>query len=262
MPKGNSEHIKTIIIGGGLSGIYAAFLLLAKKQTSVIVLEARPRTGGRILCEEHNGFFADLGPSWYWPRINPKMAALVQYLGLRHYPQFEKGLARFQAKDGHMETFEGTPMNPPGWRIAGGMTALVKGLCRHIPQGVIRLNHPVCDIEKKGDGIGVKVGHHDQPPQCRFQADHVILALPPRLAARSILFTPDLSCDLTQAMLRASTWMAGQAKFFSLYKQAPWRKMGLSGQSFSLSGPLGEIHDGSCEYQAPYGLTGFAGIPA
>nr|WP_321401789.1 NAD(P)/FAD-dependent oxidoreductase [uncultured Desulfobacter sp.] len=262
MAQGISEHKKTIIIGGGLSGIYAAALLLAKKQTSVVVLEARSRTGGRILSEEHNGFFADLGPSWYWPRINPKMTALVQYLGLKHYPQFEKGLGRFQAKNGRIETFEGTPMNPPGWRVEGGMTALVKGLCRQIPQEVIRLNHPVCEIEKKGECIEVSVGRHDQPPQCRFSADHGILALPPRLAARSILFTPDLSYDLTQAMLRTSTWMAGQAKFFSLYDHAPWREMGLSGQGFSLSGPIGEIHDGSCEYQAPYGLAGFARIPA
>ncbi|MEZ4568005.1 MAG: hypothetical protein R2860_13965 [Desulfobacterales bacterium] len=63
-------------------------------------------------------------------------------------------------------------------------------------------------------------------------------------------------------MLRASTWMAGQAKFFALYDQADWRRLGLSGQGFSLCGPLGEIHDGSGEPDRPFGLTGFIGIPA
>jgi monoamine oxidase len=63
-------------------------------------------------------------------------------------------------------------------------------------------------------------------------------------------------------MLKASTWMAGQAKFFTLYDKADWRKIGLSGQGFSLCGPLVEIHDGSGEADRPYGLTGFVGIPA
>ena len=106
------------------------------------------------------------------------------------------------------------------------------------------------------------MGHLDQPPECELCAPHVILALPPRLAARSILFTPDLPHDLLQAMLKASTWMAGHAKFFALYEKAAWRKLGLCGQAFSQRGPLGEIHDGSGPGDSPYGLTGFAGIPA
>jgi monoamine oxidase len=257
-------HIKkvdTIIIGGGLSGIYAAFLLAAKKK-SLVLLEARSRVGGRILSPEHHGFFADLGPSWYWPMVNPKVNALIQTLGLKGYPQFETGLGRFQTKDGHAETIAGYPMDPPGWRLAGGMISLVKGLCARIPKDVIRLNHPVCEIQRQDKGVRVIVGHHDQEPRCQLQASRIILALPPRLAARSILFTPDLSDTLTQAMLKASTWMAGHAKFFALYDQADWREIGLSGQGFSLCGPLGEIHDGSCAGKKPYGLTGFVGIPA
>ncbi len=255
------ERVDTIIIGGGLSGVYAAFRLAAETQ-SLVLLEARSRVGGRILSPEHQGFFADLGPSWYWPTINPKVAALIETLGLKGYPQFETGLGRFQTKDGHTETIEGYPMEPPGWRLDGGMIALVKGLCTRIPQDVIRLNHPVCEIERRDDGVRVTVGRLDQEPQCRLQAARVILALPPRLAARSILFTPELPYDLTQAMLKASTWMAGQAKFFALYDRADWRKIGLSGQGFSLCGPLGEIHDASGAADRPYGLTGFVGIPA
>lgn len=256
-----TEKSDTIIIGAGLSGMYAAFLLAAE-QKPFVLLEARSRVGGRILSPEHRGFFADLGPSWYWPVINPKVNALKQTLGVKGYPQFETGLSRFQARDGHAETIEGYPMEPPGWRLDGGMISLVKGLCARIPKDAIRLNHPVCEIERLAHGIRVTVGRHDQEPKGRLTASNIILALPPRLAAGSILFTPDLPYDLTQAMLKASTWMAGQAKFFALYDRADWRKSGLSGQGFSLYGPLGEIHDASSEMNRPYGLTGFVGIPA
>lgn len=257
----HTEKVDTIIIGGGLSGIYAAFLLAAKTK-SLVLLEARSRVGGRILSPEHQGFFADLGPSWYWPMVNPKVKSLIQTLSLKGYPQFETGLCRFQARDGHAETIAGYPMEPPGWRLTGGMISLVKELCARIPKDVIRLNHPVCEIERLDNGVRVTVGRHDQEPKCILKASRIILALPPRLAAGSILFTPDLSHNLTQAMLKVSTWMAGQAKFFALYDKADWRKIGLSGQGFSYCGPMGEIHDGSSEANRPYGLTGFVGIPA
>jgi hypothetical protein len=212
-----TETVDTIIIGGGLSGMYAAFLLAPAKR-SLVLLEARSQVGGRILCPAYRGFHADLGPSWYWPMMNPRINALIDALRLKGYPQFETGLGRFQAKDGHAETIPGYPMQPPAWRIDGGMISLVEGLRARIPQGVIRLNHPVCEIERCDDGVRVTVGRLDHEPRCRLKASRVILALPPRLAARSILFTPDLPYDLAQAMLKASTWMAGHAKFFALYE--------------------------------------------
>jgi len=39
-----TETVDTIIIGGGLSGIYAAYLL-SQKNKSFVVLEARERDG-------------------------------------------------------------------------------------------------------------------------------------------------------------------------------------------------------------------------
>ncbi|ACL03785.1 amine oxidase [Desulfatibacillum aliphaticivorans] len=256
-----AEKVDVIVVGAGLSGLYAACLLAAQNK-SVIVLEARSRVGGRIFCPEHEGFFADLGPSWYWPALNPRVVALIQALGLQSYPQFEKGMARFMAKDGHVENFPGYPMDPPGRRLEGGMAVLVKGLSARLSQDVVRLNHPVCEIQRQDHGVRVHVGILDQAPQCVLEAGHLILAMPPRLAASSVLFTPDLSYDLTQAMLKASTWMAGHAKFFALYDKADWLGMGFSGQGFSLCGPIGEFHDGSAPEGAPYGLTGFSNIPA
>jgi len=256
-----TENVDTLIIGGGLSGLYAAFLLSGAER-SFVVLEARDRVGGRILSAEHEGFFSDLGPSWYWPDIHRKTDRLIRSLGLRGYRQFEEGMGRFQHADGTVHTVRGYPMEPASWRLHGGMGALIATLCDSIPQDAIRLGHPVCRIEKAGERALVSVGELEKESRQRFRADKVILALPPRLAAASILFEPDLSHNLTQAMLRMGTWMAGQAKFCSLYEDPFWRRYGLSGQAFSERGPLCEIHDGSNDDGAPYGLTGFVGIPA
>jgi monoamine oxidase len=256
-----AESVETIIIGGGLSGLYAASLL-SKNNRPFVVLEARGRIGGRILSTEHHGFFSDLGPSWYWPEINPRMTNLIQTLGLEGYRQFEEGLGRFEYPDGRVQTVRGYAAEPASWRLMGGMGALITKLSEQIPAAAVKLNSPVCAIEKTAAKILVSVGELEKEPRARFSADRVILAIPPRLAAATILFTPDLSPHLTQAMLRTGTWMAGQAKFYAFYEDPWWRQAGLSGQAFSQRGPLGEIHDGSNKGQGPYGLTGFLGIPA
>ncbi len=256
-----SETVDNLIIGGGLSGIYAAYLL-ARRGKSFILLEARERLGGRILSPEAQGFFTDMGPSWYWPAIHPQMAQLISDLELKGYRQFEEGLGRFQSVSGATQTVSGYANEPHSWRPEGGMFAIIEKLCADLPEKSIRLNHQVCNIAKEGDGALVNVGKLEQEPQAQFKAKKVILALPPRLIASTILFNPDLPPDLTQAMLKIGTWMAGQAKFYALYEEPFWRRDGLSGQAFSQRGPLGEIHDGSNNAKAPYGLTGFVGIPA
>lgn len=129
----SAEPFDTIIIGGGLSGIYAAYLL-AQKNKSFVVLEARDRIGGRILSPDHQGYFSDLGPSWYWPAIHPKMAHLIQDLSLEGYRQFEDGMGRYQTPDGAVRTVSGYPTEPRSWRLKGGMMALVTRL-REIHDG-------------------------------------------------------------------------------------------------------------------------------
>ena len=53
------------IIGGGLSGLYAA-CMLAKKGLSVDLYEKNESLGGRSRMFTANGFTFDMGPSWYW----------------------------------------------------------------------------------------------------------------------------------------------------------------------------------------------------
>ncbi|MFD1413702.1 flavin monoamine oxidase family protein [Oceanobacillus jeddahense] len=92
-------------------------------------------------------------------------------------------------------------------------------------------------------------------------ASAVILALPPRIIANHIEFSPSLSSRLHNALLDKATWMAGQSKAVAIYDRPFWRESGLSGFVSSRVGPLQEIHDASPEHGCG-ALFGFIGIPA
>ncbi len=67
---GNSTF-DTAIVGAGMAGLTAANTLLALGQ-KVIVLEARPRVGGRAVCDNSFAVPADLGAQWFHQgMINP-----------------------------------------------------------------------------------------------------------------------------------------------------------------------------------------------
>ncbi len=253
--------IETLIIGGGLSGLYAAYLLKQKRRP-FLLLEARDRLGGRILSPDFRGYRSDLGPSWFWPEIHPLMARLVEAFKLRAFRQYETGYGRYQAAPGVVRNLGGYVMQPESWRLEGGMWALPEAILAELPADSIRTGQAVCRLERISGGVRVEVGKLGEEPEMVYEACRVILALPPRLAASSILFVPDLPPELTQGMLKIPTWMAGQAKFAALYEEPFWRRDNLSGQAFSQVGPMSEIHDGSNSSGAPYGLVGFLGIPA
>lgn len=63
------KHKKVIIIGGGLAGLYATYLL-EQQQIPYLLLEAQSRLGGRILGAQNKlnaeNYF-DLGPAWVFP---------------------------------------------------------------------------------------------------------------------------------------------------------------------------------------------------
>jgi len=56
---------KVDIIGGGLSGLYAA-CYLSKQSAEVNVYEKNESVGGRSRTFQSDGFTFDMGPSWYW----------------------------------------------------------------------------------------------------------------------------------------------------------------------------------------------------
>jgi len=69
-----------VIVGAGVSGLYAAFKLLGVR--SVLVLERQPRLGGRVVTEKHYGHILEYGPMRFEPDLQPLFAQLVRELEL------------------------------------------------------------------------------------------------------------------------------------------------------------------------------------
>lgn len=229
-----------VIIGAGLSGLYAATLL--QKNYNVTVLEARDRIGGRVLTVD--GF--DMGPSWVWSHQH-HILQLIQENNLELFAQHTQGLALYDTPNG-VERFSPPPSAPSG-RIKGGIIALLHALEEKLTLDTIKLNSAVISIEKASDHLLLKTDNHE------YQADILLNTLPPRLAVESIKYTPELPADLIQNFSNIPTWMGNSAKCTIEFERPFWRQKGLSGFGFSHVGPLGEIHDACTQDKAA--LFGF-----
>ena len=245
--------MKTLIIGGGLSGLALAETLQSLNQNYVLV-EARSRFGGRIKTEHLNSGYFDMGPAWFWPG-QPRMAALIDRLGLEQFDQFASGDLMYENERGQVQRGRGFSSMQGSWRLKGGLAALTAALADRIPDARKRPNSVVTALERTETGITATCQNGEV-----VKADRVVLALPPRVAAQ-IRFTPPLPQPAVQTMQGIATWMAGQAKAIAVYDTPFWRNAGLSGDAQSRIGPMVEIHDASPATGGPYALFGFIGIP-
>ncbi|WP_214716075.1 FAD-dependent oxidoreductase [Exiguobacterium sp. s151] len=234
------------IIGAGVSGLYAASLLI-EKGYDVTVFEARDRIGGRVLS--HDGF--DLGPTWYWPETETTITQLIERLGLPTFTQYTAGDLMLERQFGVIERYTLPPGHTvPSMRLVGGMMTLTTALAATLPDGTIKLESTVTLIQQTEDEVSIEL------ETGRSQTfSHVILAIPPRLASR-ISFQPELSETTKLKLANTPTWMAGQAKVLAVYDRPFWRDNGRSGQGMSWAGVLQEIHDAS----QPGGLAALFGF--
>ncbi|MCR9112084.1 MAG: FAD-dependent oxidoreductase [Rhodobacteraceae bacterium] len=242
---------RVAIVGGGLAGLFLADCL-HEAGIDFQVFEARPRPGGRIAALETPVGRVDLGPSWFWPG-QPLVAALAADLGLRAFAQYSTGDLCFEDQSGRVQRGVGFASMEGAWRLEGGMVGLIEGLAARLPQDRMTLDCPVRRITRDGEVFA------DEGRLC--QAEHIVLALPPRIAAR-LVFEPTLAPDVMQALEAIPTWMAGHAKFVAVYDRPFWREGGLSGDAMSRRGPLAEIHDASGPDGRPAALFGFLGVAA
>lgn len=253
-PSSTETSPVTLIIGGGLSGLWAA-ILLHRDNIPFLLLEARPELGGRIQTAFVDGHPFDLGPSWYWPETQPLIAHLVARSHLEHYAQFTKGDAVLEEEDRPLRREARLLVDPrQPQRLVGGTRTLIDHLLSKLPPPSILTEHQVSSISDQDEHLVVEATSPAGPSQ--FRARNVILALPPRLLARHIHFDPELPAPIMEALHATPTWMAGDAKFFALYDKPFWRSEDLAGTAYSDLGPLSEVQDASLP-NGPAALLGF-----
>jgi monoamine oxidase len=260
----HERRMSVAIVGGGLAGLYAARRLHALG-INFHLFEARDRLGGRILSANDAGQSSsdgfDLGPSWFWPEMQRGLAALVEELGLETFPQYSDGdvvVERLPREE--PRRYQGMPQAPQSMRVAGGTGAFIPALSEPLPREALRLGMRVRHATLNNSEVLLTIVAPDGTEQ-EVAAEHVIFALPPRLLASSVAFTPDIDSATAILWRHTPTWMAPHAKFFALYRQSFWRDAGLSGTAQSQVDPLVEIHDATTASGMP-ALFGFLGVQA
>lgn len=249
--------VEVLIVGGGLSGLCAAWRLKALG-IDYRVVEARARVGGRIYSPDYGTDF-DLGPSWIWPGQH-QVAQLLEELHLEKFDQPVSGTTLYQLQSGQVQPHQGLSPMSGAYRIKRGSSALVNALADAlVGDNTIYLEHICTKLSATEHGVKVQISHGESTLE--WHAKTVAVAIPPRLAAKLSYF-PALPSNLHHALSQLPTWMAAHAKIIALFDNAFWKEQGLSGTAMSQVGPLVEIHDASPSEGGPYALFGFVGYPA
>lgn len=255
---------RVAVIGAGLAGLYSARALHASG-VDVMVVEARDRLGGRILTADESGLPGedgfDLGPSWYWPHVQPPMETLVGELGLPSFPQNSEGDVIFERMSREKpQRYHAAQQEQRSMRLVGGTAAMVRALAQKIPTERILTKAKVTMIALGDHGVQLTVERSDGTIEL-LQARQVIAALPPRLLDAIVTFNPKMEPRIASRWRATPTWMAPHAKFFAVYDKPFWRTVGLSGTAQSMVGPLVEIHDATTA-SGKAALFGFLGVGA
>jgi monoamine oxidase len=238
-----------IIIGAGLSGLLTAYRL-QKEGIPFKILEARNRIGGRInTVYGANNTPVEMGATWF-NKEHKHLKALLVELGIEYFEQYMDGEVFFQRfANSAAETIQ-IPKQVPSYRISGGTFNLIKTLYQQLAKEDVLLNQSVKEIKLLNYKVQVITNEV-------FEGNKVVLAIPPKLWAKKILFEPNLPDHLMSIAKQTHTWMEDSIKIAVTYKQAFWQKKNRSGTLFSNAGPITELYDHCNHQRSKYALCGF-----
>lgn len=239
------------IIGGGLSGLSAAYYL-KKEGISCTIIEARDRLGGRIYTkyDEHDAPL-ELGATWLGKKhqflidilTELKIAVFEQYMG--KYAVYEP----ISTSPPQLVTM---PHNPdPTYRIKGGTSVLISQLAAHLDQEAIKLNTKVSSIKLYNDKIILYTENQT------FEFDQVIITLPPKLFLNTIKFEPSIPQNIMDIGQSTHTWMSESIKVALTYAKPFWKEKNPIGSIFSNTGLVSEMYDHSNYEDSAFALKGF-----
>jgi monoamine oxidase len=117
-------HAEVIIVGGGLSGLQSA-VTLHEAKIPFLVLEARPRIGGKTLSRDFSNAISDMGAAWINSTNQSHMYALAKRFNLETIEQNTNGDIVMHDLDGSVHSFPYGQI--PGQEVeAGGVENMVK----------------------------------------------------------------------------------------------------------------------------------------
>lgn len=251
-PSDGPSTVDVVVIGAGVSGLATA-RGLTQRGVRVAVLEARDRVGGRLLSTGS----LDLGATWFWPN-ETRIVRLVDELDIPVHSQYLAGDAMFHDPAGQhgppgAQRLDGNPLDVQSGRFVEGADSVTTALARRLPAGAVHLGTIVESVAVDADRC-----HVVATDGAAWTCAHVVLALPPALATRSLSFTPSLPDDVAAVASNTPVWMGAISKVVVRYADAFWRRAGLSGSGISHVGPMREVHDMSGPDGDPAALFGFA----
>jgi monoamine oxidase len=238
-----------LIIGAGLSGLLTAYRL-KKEGIPFKILEARPRVGGRI----HTVYGTqtapiEMGATWFGNH-HQHLVALLEELELDYFEQYMDGTVLFQPMSTSPAQSIQIPSQPPSYRISGGSSHLINTLYQQLDTTDVFLNQSVREIKFQKDSVQVVTKE-------TFEGDRVVLAIPPKLWAKHIVFEPQLPSNLMTIATQTQTWMEDSIKIALTYEQPFWEQDHISGTLFSNVGPITELYDHCNHERTTYALCGF-----
>jgi monoamine oxidase len=253
--------IDVAIVGAGLTGLALAQRLQAQG-VSLAVFDARHRSGGRILSQaiDGQGAAVDLGASWYWPETEPRIAALIDALGLKTFEQPDQGQVLHLSDPGSgAQAMDVQSIHGGARRVSGGMSQVIASLQAQLAEGTVHLGQRLIGLRDAGTHIELQMARLADGVEHveRVSARRVVLAMPPRLINQTVRFQPALSEGTVHAMNAVPTWMAREAKAVARYDKPFWLQAGQSGSAFvsHQQAVLREVWDASDERGAA--LAGF-----
>jgi monoamine oxidase len=238
-----------IIIGAGLSGLLTGYRL-KKEGIPFKILEARNRVGGRInTVYGTNNTPIEMGATWFTNQ-HKHLIALLEELGIDYFEQYMDSTVFFQPSSTSPIQSIQVPSQPPSYRISGGTSNLINTLFQKLDKNDVLLNHSVTDIKFHNNSVQVIAKE-------AFEGNKVILAIPPKLWAKNILFEPHLPNNLMNVAKQTHTWMEDSIKIALTYNRPFWEQENISRTLFSNAGPITELYDHCNHKNSKYALCGF-----
>lgn len=252
-PTRKTQEVDNIIIGGGLAGLYCAWLMQQQNQQYVL-FEASSMPGGRIQPASKN-VRIDTGATWFWPH-QKAIQSLVKELNLDVIEQYTVGDTLFQQPDGPIQSM--SYQQGLSYKLKGGAAEIIRQLSQQLNPQTLHYDSPVFAVEKCA--YGWQISSQRESRTVTWRSKNLFIAVPPRMVVKHLTPRNWLSKQAIEHLAMQQTWMSAQAKYVAVFNQPLWRDRGHSGFAISHRGPLSEIHDASTGTEH-FALFGFIGTP-